>query len=43
MRAHLGAFFQHDDVQIGIKLFEPDRGRQPAGPAPTITTSYSMT
>ena len=28
MRADLGAFFDHDDAQIGIELLEPDRRRQ---------------
>jgi hypothetical protein len=31
MRADLGAFFEHHDVQIGVDLFQADRGRQARG------------
>jgi hypothetical protein len=31
MRADLGAFFEHHDVQIGVDLFQPDRGRKARG------------
>jgi hypothetical protein len=31
MCADLGAFFEHHDVQIGVDLFQADRGRQARG------------
>ncbi|MHC2274985.1 hypothetical protein ACVME8_001596 [Bradyrhizobium diazoefficiens] len=31
MRADLGALLHHDDVEIGVELLQPDRGRQARG------------
>ena len=31
MRTHFRALFQHDDIQIGVKLFQPDSRRQARG------------
>jgi hypothetical protein len=42
MRADLAALFQHADREIGLELFQPDRGGEPGRPTPTITTSYSI-
>src|SRR4029079_5661276 len=29
VRADLGTLFQHDDVEIGVELLQPDRSSQP--------------
>lgn len=42
MRPDLAALFQNDDGGFGRKLLQADGGANPAGPAPTITTSKSM-
>ena len=42
MRADLGALFHNHDGNVGRDLLQPDRGGEPGGPAPTITTSNSM-
>jgi hypothetical protein len=44
--ADFGAFLQHADRQLAAfcigELLQSDRALRPAGPAPTITTSYSI-
>ncbi|WP_257318092.1 hypothetical protein, partial [Shinella pollutisoli] len=41
--AHIDrALLRRDDREVRIDLLQPDRRRRPAGPAPTITTSNSM-
>ena len=42
VRADLGALFDDDHAELGIDLLEADRRGQPAGPAPTMTTSNSI-